>query len=258
MLPSVHKACRYYCCPKHVVYVSKTGVKVDTKASYTVWNKKRKASVYQMQTCAVPTKLKWNNKDRHKQKQNNNLQHKIGPFHINFDSQNRKQKYILITYSHHKLFKSSNHQFPNIWTERQKEKKKMAAKGNHLWHRGRGHKHAISWETPEVYDPSVLGQRSSTVTVDRQWRHYRLKCSAAPSVQTLAGGWAAPRPLCPQRLRRAVTTGPVQFLAAITTDNATLPMATAVAPNSHFQLRACRRTHMESRCGVVGCLFIRK
>lgn len=49
----------------------------------------------------------------------------------------------------------------------------------------------------------------------------------------------------------AVITGSVQFLAAITTDNATLPMATAVAPNSHFQLRACGQTRLnECRADV--------
>lgn len=36
---------------------------------------------------------------------------------------------------------------------------------------------------------------------------------------------------------QAVATGSHQFLAAMTTDKATPPMATAVAPKSHFQLR---------------------
>lgn len=36
---------------------------------------------------------------------------------------------------------------------------------------------------------------------------------------------------------QAVATGSDQFLAAMTTDKATPPMATAVAPKSHFQLR---------------------
>lgn len=62
----------------------------------------------------------------------------------------------------------------------------------------------------------------------------------------LSRSWAAPPwvSLCFQWLGLAAITGSVQFLAAITTDKATLPMATAVAPNSHFQLRACRQTRI--------------
>lgn len=53
------------------------------------------------------TKLKWNYKDRHGQKTKlcaSKLQHNIGPYHINFDFQNRKHNYILVIYSYRKLF----------------------------------------------------------------------------------------------------------------------------------------------------------
>lgn len=59
------------------------------------------------------------------------------------------------------------------------------------------------------------------------------------------------------RSRHSLSTEGAQFLAAMTTDNATPPMATAVAPKSHFQLRPCRwkkdRRHFEDP-GVIQTL----
>lgn len=78
--------------------------------------------------------------------------------------------------------------------------------------------------------------RERRVTVMRQltdwhfqplWPKIRRHCQMCFCAEALTSQW----------LGQAITTGLVQFLAAMTTDNATPPMATAVAPNSHFQLR---------------------
>lgn len=99
-------------------------------------------------------------------------------------------------------------------------------------------------QTLVIYYPScsVLKQRSNTVrvTVEWQWRRNWLNRICALFAQTLGGSATSASLL--QWLGLAVITGSVQFRAAMTTDNATLPMATAVAPNSHFQLRACGQT----------------
>lgn len=98
--------------------------------------------------------------------------------------------------------------------------------------------------------PQTTGQHSesdSGVTVETRldW------AASAPSLLRRSGGSATSASLL-QRLGPAVITGSVQFLAAMTTDNATLPMATAVAPNSHFQLRACGQTGINECRADVG------
>lgn len=113
-------------------------------------------------------------------------------------------------------------------------------------------------QTLVIYYPSrsVLKQRSNTarVTVEWQWRRNWLNRICALFAQTLGGSATSASLL--QWLGLAVIMGSVQFRAAMTTDNATLPMATAVAPNSHFQLRACGQTGInECRADVEVFFF---